>query len=571
MGAAFGIEKLSAWTGEAISAEQAVSSAFGLTGSELQSVTAQVQKMSDVFGSDLDSSIQSTQSLMTAFGLSSQDSLKFLQTGLSKGVSADTINQIAALAPTFADAGWEAEQFMATLLAAEQKGLGDELKAGIDNASKVLEDLAKNSDAQKALKALGLNPAQINKELKAGTSSISDVSKVIAQNMQAQSDPQKVADALKHIFGDAGSATQEAVSALAQAPSSLDEIADRTTAASKAQQSLLAAWSDLKILFTASILPVFASVVSWVQENQEVIKTWGLGIAAVSAGFLAVWGAAKILMGIKGMVTTITIAWQFLSNTLKIAQVAQWAFNVAASLNPLGLVVATIAAVGGAVYGLVAYWDEISSFLVDMGSVLMNLNPLSWLIDAMKWLFPSFKEAWEDFSKHFKEYTQKAWDSFTTIFTNPFEEWVDWFQGWWSWFSGDAAPALADSTNALKNKADGINGTKSSILETLETLFSETTKTVDKRDEKEDLSKRLSAGVANFTDMAKPTSGKLGVSQALGNVAGDARQAKNITINIAKLIEQFNISSTTIGESKEKMKEAVLQSLIAAVNDVNTL
>ncbi len=63
------------------------------------------------------------------------------------------------------------------------------------------------------------------------------------------------------------------------------------------------------------------------------------------------------------------------------------------------------------------------------------------------------------------------------------------------------------------------------------------------------------------------TNGKVGKS--LETTVSDARAAKNLTINISKLIESLNITTETFQESAEEMTEAVKKALLTAVNDAN--
>lgn len=63
------------------------------------------------------------------------------------------------------------------------------------------------------------------------------------------------------------------------------------------------------------------------------------------------------------------------------------------------------------------------------------------------------------------------------------------------------------------------------------------------------------------------------ISGALGGVGGsgskEADRIKNINITIDKLIDKFTISTTTLSESKERIKDAVAEALLSAVNDAN--
>lgn len=63
------------------------------------------------------------------------------------------------------------------------------------------------------------------------------------------------------------------------------------------------------------------------------------------------------------------------------------------------------------------------------------------------------------------------------------------------------------------------------------------------------------------------------IGSALGNVGGGASKetdrVRNINITIDRLIDKFTISTTTLSESRERIKEAVAEALLSAVNDAN--
>lgn len=63
------------------------------------------------------------------------------------------------------------------------------------------------------------------------------------------------------------------------------------------------------------------------------------------------------------------------------------------------------------------------------------------------------------------------------------------------------------------------------------------------------------------------------IGGAIGNVGGGASKetdrVRNINITIDRLIDKFTISTTSLSESKEKIKEAVAEALLSAVNDAN--
>ena len=63
------------------------------------------------------------------------------------------------------------------------------------------------------------------------------------------------------------------------------------------------------------------------------------------------------------------------------------------------------------------------------------------------------------------------------------------------------------------------------------------------------------------------------IGSALGGVGGksskETDRVKNINITIDKLIDKFTISTTNLSESKERIKDAVAEALLSAVNDAN--
>ena len=67
-----------------------------------------------------------------------------------------------------------------------------------------------------------------------------------------------------------------------------------------------------------------------------------------------------------------------------------------------------------------------------------------------------------------------------------------------------------------------------------------------------------------------PTGNTLsGASGTSGSGSGSdgGGKIKNITINIDKLVERFEIHSATVGESAEKVKAVILETLMGALND----
>lgn len=177
----------------------------------------------------------------------------------------------------------------------------------------------------------------------------------------------------------------------------------------------------------------------------------GPGLLVIKQGFMGIWSGAKwmaigLIDGLKWMRASVvslgayTVAlWQnraaHLMNTqimlvmartrivsmlasmataLRMTTAAQWLLNVAMSANPLGVVIAALAALGTGVYVVIRHWDTLKNYLGAFGKFLWNLflysNPIGWMIlgvQKLMQIFPSLRKIFTDVFDAIK----RAWDS----------------------------------------------------------------------------------------------------------------------------------------------------------------
>lgn len=149
---------------------------------------------------------------------------------------------------------------------------------------------------------------------------------------------------------------------------------------------------------------------------------------------------------------------------------------------------------------------------------------------------------------------------------NKFDRFRATVNGIWAWFkalftSEDASEAFDNAYNKTmqeakkkreaenKKDADNKDDSTSSLDEELKRL-------------QEEMNRSNSSGQGN----------NLNISNNLNNTATTAagdKKIKNINITIDRLIENFTVSTTTLKESTERIKEIVLEAIVEAVNDVN--
>lgn len=114
-------------------------------------------------------------------------------------------------------------------------------------------------------------------------------------------------------------------------------------------------------------------------------KIWAF-IMAQGASGLAVAKNALLMVG-SGILGLISF-----SGGLVGATVAQWALNAAMSANPIGIIVLGLVAVGAAVYGIIAHWETLKGWILNMGSFMMKFNPFVLMVQGIFALFPGIEK-----------------------------------------------------------------------------------------------------------------------------------------------------------------------------------
>lgn len=168
---------------------------------------------------------------------------------------------------------------------------------------------------------------------------------------------------------------------------------------------LVQSWYVIRASFGAAILPAFNSFVGkiadmgtsviWFTDMFPNISRW-LGYIAI--GFFAVvaigglfnimLGASKMAMvafGLGGKILTATL-WLF-GMELKKVQGAMLGFNLVMAANPIGLIVAGIAAAVIAVGALIYYWDDLKATMGEWGWVKAISGIFSSLWTGLQTMF----------------------------------------------------------------------------------------------------------------------------------------------------------------------------------------
>lgn len=212
-----------------------------------------------------------------------------------------------------------------------------------------------------------------------------------------------------------------------------------------------------------------------------------------------------------------------------------------------------------------------------VGVAIMNIPIIGWVAAAIAALIAIGAYFWNTSTK-FRAVLKGTWAAFKACFTGI----------------GDMAKQVFGALGDLIKAAFSLDaGGISAALQKLKAGFSDYGKQIgqafneaydaemSEAAKKEAADKAKSKGkkpAANATGTAvpevtvptvDPTGGSLSGASGTGGSSGSdsGGKIKNITINIEKLVERFEIHSATVGESAEQVKAVILETLTGALND----
>ncbi len=184
-------------------------------------------------------------------------------------------------------------------------------------------------------------------------------------------------------------------------------------------QRLAQSWYAIRAALGAEILPAMNSFMSWMADGAKSViwftqtfpnLTRVLGYAALAVmGLIAAGGMLTMVMGAGKMAMTAygaaAVAWTAintaLSGGLASLRAAVLAVNIVMYANPIGLIVAGIAAAIAAVGALVYYWDDLKAamsewgWLTSLGDMFATVwngiksivtSHLQWVVDKLNML-----------------------------------------------------------------------------------------------------------------------------------------------------------------------------------------
>ena len=443
--ALLGLEQTARRLGETtqFSASEAASAMtfLGMAGfktNEIISATPGMLNLAQAAGSDLAGTADIASNILSGFSLKADEmgrvgdvlSATFTTSNTTLQMLGDTLKYAA---PVASSAGASIEQVAAMAGLLGNVGIQGSM-AGTALRAAFLRLSAPPKVAADALANLGVEVKDLDGNLR----SVPELLQELAKATEGLGSAER-AEAIKQIFGSeasagltellkqAGSGALDSyIQQLQQAKGTADTMAKKmsaTTAGSlkrlgSALESVAISIGSLLLPSVAAGAELFAGMASWVsgaaQEYPWLTKVIvGATVGLVALKVTAIAGAYAFTF-LKGGVLSLVTAYRTLSAGIAMAQsgmarmnilsalsavrmgvvtAAQWALNVAMTANPIGLIVVGIAALAGAAFMLIKYWEPIGEFFSGLWDGVKNITSgaVDWLLGKMGLLAKPFE------------------------------------------------------------------------------------------------------------------------------------------------------------------------------------
>ena len=434
-----------------------VSTRFGLTGQDLDTLSTKFLEFSKLNNTDVNSSIDNTQKALSAFGLGSEDAGKLLdvfnKVGQDTGVSMDTLmSGLVQNGTAFQEMGLSVKQSTVLMGQMEKSGANSEtvmngLRKALKNAAAEgkpldealveLEDSIKNSSSEteglnKAYEIFGKSGDQIYGVLKNGTLSFKDIS---AASLDYK-------DSVEKTFKNTQDGPEKMALAIQAIRVKMAEMVDNLMEKYGPQiEALIDKLTKIAFKFIDGVGKGIAFFLKHGETIVLILKSLTAGVAAYVAYTTAI--------------TIMTEGWKALSIVQKAVTAAQWLMNAAMAANPIGLVVAAVVAL---VAAFVLLWKKSEGFREFWKGLWEGIkNVASDLWDAIVGIFSAAWEAIKEVWSAVKGFFQGIWDGIKAV-----------FEGVGTWFKEKFQTAWTN----IKNIWNGVKGYFKGIWDGIKKTFS---------------------------------------------------------------------------------------------------
>lgn len=397
--------------------EQQVNQFVDGTPAQIKTITDEAYKLGQIYGDDSMQIVQAANAMTQNLGGTFEDNLKTIQEGYRKGANLNRnfIQQMREYPSVIGDMGVSADQMVAIIAQANKQGVWDDKAIdSIKEATIKLSDL--NKEQLGILNKMGIDTKSLTEQIQAGDviTPIKTISKEL-ENLDKASQMK----AIGKLFGTMGEDAKNVILSFKDYEDSLDSMEDKTTD-----------WQNTKEKFTGWMADMKLSVFSTTKEWLPFIQFSASGISTITQMAPALNGVSSLFKGFgKGIAGIGGKLIKTLVPALGAATTAQVGLNAAMTANPIGLIVAGIAAAIAAITALVVYWEDVvewfkglpgifklmlAPFIAILGPIIAVAFAIRKIIDNWDMLVAGIKNGWKHIRKWFIE--GAAWLSGFRVF-----------------------------------------------------------------------------------------------------------------------------------------------------------
>lgn len=451
-----------------------VNTRFGYTGEELENTTEQFMKFAEITGMDATKAVQTVSKAMNNAGIDSSKYSEVLDeiaiAAQASGISAEKLTEnLTKYGSQTRAAGLNTKESIALFAQFEKSGVNAEMAlGGLKTAVKTWSDEGKNSriEFQRTIQDIKDSPNVLEATQKAidvfGSKAGTELADAIHSGRFEYSE---FLDIVKGSEGTVSATYDETQSGFDKAALAVQNM--KTTAAELAD-GLLQKYSpqiEEAIQKITDLIDEYAPKVEdgigWMTEHLPEIEA---GIVGIGVAF-ATWKVA-------GLITAITTALAGMSAAEVVAAAKTWLLNTALLANPIGLVVAAIAALVAAFVVLWKKSDKFREFWINLWDKIKTSAAvvIEFIKIAFKNTWEAIKKVWDVAGKYF----EGVWKAIKLVFSvvksvlaGNFSDAWNGIKAIWSivsgWFNDNVVKPVQDFfsgmwDNVKKGASDAWNG-----------------------------------------------------------------------------------------------------------------
>lgn len=451
-----------------------VNTRFGYTGEELENTTEQFMKFAEITGMDATKAVQTVSKAMNNAGIDSSKYSEVLDeiaiAAQASGISAEKLTEnLTKYGSQTRAAGLNTKESIALFAQFEKSGVNAEMAlGGLKTAVKTWSDEGKNSriEFQRTIQDIKDSPNVLEATQKAidvfGSKAGTELADAIHSGRFEYSE---FLDVVKGSEGTVSATYEETQSGFDKAALAVQNM--KTTAAELADGLLQKYSPQIKVAIQKitdlidEYAPKVEDGIDWMTEHLPEIEA---GVVGIGVAF-ATWKIA-------GIISAVTAALAGMSAAEVVAAAKTWLLNTALLANPIGLVVAAIAALVAAFVVLWNKSDKFREFWINLWDKIKTSAAV-----VIEFIKIAFSDTWDKIKKVWNvaaKYFEGVWKAIKLVFsvvksvlTGNFSDAWNGIKAIWSivsgWFNDNVVKPVQDFfsnmwSNVKKGASDAWNG-----------------------------------------------------------------------------------------------------------------